>query len=46
MPLHKPKVLPAYHQQLSYCITQVRVHGGVWLEYERKLVMRSVLQFF
>lgn len=24
MPLHKPKCLPAYHQQLSYCVTQVR----------------------
>lgn len=23
MPLHKPKCLPAYHQQLSYCVTQV-----------------------
>ncbi|KAF5726696.1 serine/threonine protein phosphatase [Tripterygium wilfordii] len=22
MPLHKPKCLPTYHQQLSYCITQ------------------------
>ena len=30
MPLHKPKCLPAYHQQLSYCVTQVgeRAHGG------------------
>ena len=23
MPLHKPKCLPSYHQQLSYCVTQV-----------------------
>lgn len=28
MPLHKPKCLPAYHQQLSYCVTQV---GGLGL---------------
>ncbi|XP_057949464.1 serine/threonine protein phosphatase 2A 57 kDa regulatory subunit B' theta isoform-like [Malania oleifera] len=25
MPLHKPKCLPMYHQQLSYCITQFLV---------------------
>ena len=25
LPLHKPKCLPAYHQQLSYCITQVQM---------------------
>ena len=24
MPLHKPKGLGAYQQQLSYCVTQVR----------------------
>ena len=24
LPLHKPKCLPQYHQQLSYCITQAR----------------------
>lgn len=28
MPLHKPKCLPAYHQQLSYCVTQVRYRDG------------------
>ena len=27
MPLHKPKCLPAYHQQLSYCVTQVGLGG-------------------
>ena len=24
MPLHKPKCVAMYHQQLSYCVTQVR----------------------
>ena len=28
MPLHKPKCLPAYHQQLSYCVTQVGWAAG------------------
>jgi hypothetical protein len=28
LPLHKPKCLPAYHQQLAYCVTQVRGWEG------------------
>lgn len=24
MPLHKPKCVAMYHQQLAYCVTQVR----------------------
>jgi len=30
MPLHKPKCVAMYHQQLAYCVTQVRVRerGG------------------
>ena len=32
LPLHKPKCLPTYHQQLSYCVTQVRGQRGSDLE--------------
>jgi hypothetical protein len=28
MPLHKPKCVAMYHQQLSYCVTQVRRSKG------------------
>lgn len=32
MPLHKPKCVAMYHQQLAYCVTQVRTpvqqHSG------------------
>ena len=35
MPLHKPKCVAMYHQQLAYCVTQVRVClgrlGGLWV---------------
>jgi hypothetical protein len=27
MPLHKPKCVAMYHQQLAYCVTQVRAEG-------------------
>lgn len=27
MPLHKPKCVAMYHQQLAYCVTQVRWGG-------------------
>ncbi|KAL4856778.1 Serine/threonine protein phosphatase 2A regulatory subunit B' eta isoform [Chlorella vulgaris] len=42
MPLHKPKCLPAYHQQLSYCVTQ-------FVEKDPRLadaVIRSLLKFW
>lgn len=42
MPLHKPKCLPAYHQQLSYCVTQ-------FVEKDPRLadsVVRSLLKFW
>lgn len=28
MPLHKPKCVAMYHQQLAYCVTQVRGSSG------------------
>jgi len=28
MPLHKPKCVAMYHQQLAYCVTQVRQLPG------------------
>ena len=42
MPLHKPKCLPLYHQQLSYCVTQ-------FVEKDPKLadpVIRGLLRFW
>ncbi|KAL4427462.1 hypothetical protein ABPG77_000751 [Micractinium sp. CCAP 211/92] len=42
MPLHKPKCLPAYHQQLSYCVTQ-------FVEKDPRLadaVVRALLKFW
>lgn len=42
MPLHKPKCLPAYHQQLSYCVTQ-------FVEKDPRLaepVIRGLLRFW
>ncbi|KAJ7957622.1 Serine/threonine protein phosphatase 2A regulatory subunit [Quillaja saponaria] len=42
IPLHKPKCLPMYHQQLSYCITQ-------FLEKDCKLsdtVIRGLLKYW
>lgn len=28
MPLHKPKCVAMYHQQLAYCVTQVSLGAG------------------
>lgn len=42
LPLHKPKCLPAYHQQLSYCVTQ-------FVEKDPRLaepVVRGLLKFW
>ncbi|KAI3457354.1 hypothetical protein Pfo_014017 [Paulownia fortunei] len=42
IPLHKPKCMPAYHQQLSYCITQ-------FVEKDFKLadtVIRGLLKYW
>lgn len=42
IPLHKPKCIPAYHQQLSYCITQ-------FVEKDCKLadtVIRGLLKYW
>lgn len=42
MPLHKPKCLPQYHQQLSYCVTQ-------FVEKDPRLsevVVRGLLRFW
>lgn len=42
IPLHKPKCLPMYHQQLSYCITQ-------FVEKDEKLadtVIRGLLKYW
>ena len=42
MPLHKPKCLPLYHQQLSYCVTQL-------VEKDPRLaepVIRGLLRFW
>ncbi|KAK6922348.1 Protein phosphatase 2A, regulatory B subunit, B56 [Dillenia turbinata] len=42
IPLHKPKCLPMYHQQLSYCITQ-------FVEKDNKLaevVIKGLLKFW
>lgn len=42
IPLHKPKCLPAYHQQLSYCVTQ-------FVEKDCKLadtVIRGLLKYW
>ncbi|KAL8137819.1 hypothetical protein V2J09_003820, partial [Rumex salicifolius] len=42
IPLHKPKCLPVYHQQLSYCITQ-------FVEKDEKLadiVIRGLLKYW
>jgi serine/threonine-protein phosphatase 2A regulatory subunit B' len=42
LPLHKPKCLPLYHQQLSYCVTQ-------FVEKDPKLaetVIRGLLRFW
>ncbi|GAB4821625.1 hypothetical protein N2152v2_008671 [Parachlorella kessleri] len=42
LPLHKPKCLPAYHQQLAYCVTQ-------FVEKDPRLaepVIRGLLKFW
>ncbi|KDD73609.1 regulatory B subunit of protein phosphatase 2A, partial [Helicosporidium sp. ATCC 50920] len=42
LPLHKPRCLPAYHQQLSYCVTQFVEKDDALAE----PVLRGLLRFW
>jgi len=42
LPLHKPKCLPLYHQQLSYCVTQFVEKDSTLAE----VVIRGLLRFW
>jgi serine/threonine-protein phosphatase 2A regulatory subunit B' len=42
LPLHKPKCLPLYHQQLSYCVTQFVEKDSSLAE----VVIRGLLRFW
>ncbi|KAK2075788.1 hypothetical protein QBZ16_001529 [Prototheca wickerhamii] len=48
LPLHKPKCLPQYHQQLSYCITQAQ-DSAHFVEKDPELavpVLQGLLKFW